>query len=663
MIIFFLLRQNDSPMPVFNAEITRIRPSGGQSTSTDMSSMDVATTTHAQPNSIACGSKTSAAGKAKRRSSGPSLVRPEKLLMPAALIRQKQMNDLDRRASDAQSAMPSTSAAIDLDECDEAGVIVVALPKSQLPRTISASFAPVTFSTPVQAARPKSSHLLTTNSAVSRPSISPVLIEETPVTASVPMQDAHMERNQPSVQPPMTPHRVAKQTRIPLWTRDSTRKATLVAATTTSALQLPIPEIGTPKSSLAPTLKVVSDANPSARPPPIPEAVGKAPTPIVNQQTLTINLNVDNRPAASPQCAPQTNQTDANVCPVNSNRVTSTIPTKKQTTNEPSDELLMTDDEENDQMNEARQLPMWKAVSNRHATPGVNLNENRRIEPNKSLRRQLFHPRKSNSNQSQSADEQPEQPEPIDLTDDEVAAGADEGVAELVNTHRKSRSQTRKTHDTHSIALEQSTANRPMSQTYDKERASLRNYTYDVVNSVNGSQPNASASHAMEPESSGRPSVVGNDDNPVNDAMAVDEALGGNDSSTNASSTSSNYENIPHIVSVQYLHPNHANAISIVLDSVQQSSPTKPMKSPESTTTDNRTPNRLSRRTVLAPLSRTNNQSVRLPSLSIATSTTNAVRESETFTSVLPPENFQDDIITEHSPTVVRDSIKQVSVD
>lgn len=663
-------------MPVYNAELTRIRQSEGQSSGTDMSSMDRATTTHSHAESVANMSKTPAAGTAKKLSTGPKLVRAEKLLTPAAFLRQKQMNDFDRRASDAQRAIPSTSASIELSEIEAARGLVIARPKSQVPRTNSDSFAPVTFSTPVQAPRPRNSRLPTANSAGVRSSISPVQIEETPVTVSVPVSDAHMETNQPSTQPPVTPPRIVpsgtnapkssiKQSRIPQWARDSTRKAMLGSASTATAIRPPIPEIGTPKSSLVPSTHIVSDVNPSAGPPPIPAAVGKAPTPTADRPIVTFNLTVNNnRPAASPQItqAPPSNEANPNASPVNSNRVSSTITTNKPTTNEASaDELLMTDDE--DQTDAARQPQMWKAVANRHATPGIQLIDNRRsqhTEPNKSLRRQLFQPRKSNGNQSQLFDEQPE---PMEMADD-TGADADEGDIELVSTHRRCGSQTQNVYETHPIATEQSSMDRPMSETYNKERASLRNYTYDVVNSVDGTQPNASASHAVAPESSERPVEVANVIDSVHaDAMTVDEAAGGSDSSAAASSTTSDFENIPQIVSIQSLHPNHTSAMSVVVNPVQHSSPLKTMKSPESTTADNQTPTRSIRRTVLAPLSRTNNHSVRMPSLSIATSTTNALRESETFSSVLPPANFQDDIIREHSPTVVRDSINQVGFD
>lgn len=644
-----------------------------------MSSVDATTTACAQQDSIVCSTSTAPAGNAKKRSVGVTLVRQETLLTPAAILRQKQMNNFDRRSSEAQRARPSSLAAIDLENIELTSPMVVARPKSRLTQTATDAFNPETFSTPVHGARTHAK-LSSTNSSVAGPSsISPVLIQETPVTATV-----QMTTNQPSAQPHATPLQVAtsavsapksttKQSKIPQWARDSVRRTTLITTSTVYTQRLPVLENATPRSTIAPNpLALVSNANLLPGLPPVPAAVDKSPTPLGRPPTVTFNLTVNNTPAAS--AAPQLAQlpaANANGSPVNSNRVSSTMKTNKQVTIEPMHEILLTDDEDDNHIEEARQPPMWKAVASRHATPGVHLNENRRsehTEPNKSLRRQLFQPGNNSTDQSQSIGEQPQSDGIVNDGDD------DECVLVNVGFQRGKRSQARNLYETHSIANEQSTSHRPLSVTYDKERASLQNYTYDVVSPRRRTQPiqnttaqNASESQTEMPESSGIPSEVilhSIDNNTEHDVMSG--AHGGNDSTTTASSTSSNFENIPKMNTTNK-EPNTAE---------QSVRAVSTMKSPESTTpntpirsTPNRlirstpnTPIRSTRRSVLAPLSRTNNHSVRLPSLGIATSTTNALRDSETFSSVLPPPNFQDDqIITEHSPTVVRQSIEQVS--
>lgn len=641
-----------------------IRPSSGQSDSTDMSTIDVSTTP--QQDSIVCSTSTTAAGNTKKRSVGLTLVRQETLLTPAAIVRQKQMNNFDRRSSGAQRAMPSTSAVIDLNNIDLTGpAMVLARPKSRLTQTVSDDFNPETFSTPMQRKRAQISHS-PTNPSIVRQLISPVLIEETPATASLPVQ---ITTNQPSTQPPATPLQIAtsaviapksttKHSKIPQWARDSVRRTTLITTSTICTQRLPVLENATPKSShVATSPALESIANLVPRPPPVPAAVEKSPTTLARPPTVTFNVTVNNTPAASQ--APQVPHTKTNTSPVNSNRVSSTIKTNKPTTNkqttiEPMHEILLTDDEDDNHIEEARQPQMWKAVASRHATPGMYLNENRRsehIEPDKSLRRQLFQARNSSINQSQSIDKQPE-------SDGMVNNGDDECVLVNVRSPGRKSSQAHNLYETHSIANEQSTSHRPLSVTYDKDRASLQNYTYDVVSPRRRSQSiqNTSAQDVSEsqtemPESSGIPSevILHSIDN-TTEKDVMDGANGGNDSSTNASPTSSSFENIP-----------QTNSTNQVQNPAQQSKPAaNTMKSPESTTPH--TPTRSTRRNVLTPLPQTNNHSIRLPSLGIATSTTNALRDSETFSSILPPANFQDDqIITEHSPTIVRQSIEHVS--
>lgn len=647
---------------MYHPEFTRIRPSSGQSISTDMSSIDVPATPYVQQESIVCSTSTAAAGNARKRSMGVTLVRQETLLTPAAIVRQKQMNNLDRRSSGAQHVMPS--ASIDLNNIELTVPMVFARPKSRLTKTASDAFHPETFSTPVHGTRPHASHL-PTNLSASRPSISPVLTEETPVTASLPIQ---MTTNQPSAQPHATPLQVAtsgvnapksttKNSKIPQWARDSVRRTTTITTSTICTQRLPVLENATPKSSMA------YNSNLLPRPTPVPVAVDKSSTPLARPPTVTFNLTVNNTPAAPSSQLPQLPRANTNSSPVNSNRVSSTIKTNKQTPNkqamiEPLHEILVTDDEDDNHIEEARQPLVWKTVASRHATPGVQLNGNRRsehTEPNKSLRRQLFQPENISIDQSQSTGEHPESNELVNDGND------DECVLVNVSSQGSNRSKAHNLYETHSIAKEQSTSHRPMSATYDKERASLQNYTYDVVSPSRRSRrsqpnPNTSAQNVSEsqtemPESSGIPSEVilhSIDNNTEHDVM--DGANGGNDSSTSASSTSINFENIPQTIST---NPEQNPA-------QQSMRAANTMKSPESTTPH--TPIRSKRRTVLTPLSRTNNHSVRLPSLGIATSTTNALRGSETFSSILPPPNFQDDqIITEHSPTVVRQSIEQVS--
>lgn len=646
---------------MYHAEFTRLRESNGQSSSTDMSSLD-------GPNSAACSRNDAVAStsNAAKRSTGPTLVRQKNTNDPAALIRQKQINDCDRRAN----AKPSTLAAIDVNENDVARQMYCARPKSAVAGNSSDPFTPSTFSTPLAGTRPQASQL-PTNSVIDRPSISPVLVDE-PLTASVPIHDAQTMANKPSARPPTTPLRApdneinapksaTKQSRIPQWARESTKKATQTAPIAATALRLPIHESAAPKSVRIPSPRTVSDVNPSARPPPNPENIDKAqtPTPSARVPIVTFNVTVNNTPAASQAAqrtqtsqTPRPNEVNANVSPVNSNRVTSTMATNKSTTNHLPNEILLSDDNDDNQIDEVRPTPIWKSVVNRHATPGIQLIENRCSEANKSSRRQLFQARSNASNESQRIDEQPE-PRELD-----VNTAADDNDCVIINVI----TQRSNIYETHSIVTEQSTVDRSITRTQDKERTSFRNHTYDIsTGPIVGSQPtqqsrNASASQIDEPEPSGMPSdaiLNSIDSNSMHDVVVVDGSQGSNNSSAASSFTSSNFGNHIQIVSVQSLHPNY------------NVNPSKPMKSSEFTTTGNQTSIRNSQRPALMQSFSVNNHSVRLPSLSVATSTTNALRESETFTSIPPPPHFQDDeddqTIEEHSVSVGREMIQKVS--
>lgn len=660
-------------MPEYLAHFTRIRSSDGESNSTEESSTNVPATPHAQSESAACSSNNVATGVTTKTSAGPTLVPAEKLLTPLGLIRQKQMLEIGRRTSDAKRK----KAIVDPNDHDAGGPMVIARPKSSLARTPSESFLPETFSTPVQERRPRSLHL-PTNSAVTRLSISPVINEQTSATASVPIQDIHIQQlatNLPLAQPAATPQQAAssaviapksttKQSRIPQWVPESVKKAALAASSTTSVHLGPIHENATPKSSIAPPKKLMSTVNSPARP--IPEVPTQ--TTSVQPPTVTFNLTVNNTPAAAHASrtihALQTSRSNGanansnantNSSPVNSNRVSSTIPSNKQTPNGPSNGTLLTDDEDDNQMDEAREAPqMWKEVANRKATPAVEPITRQRsehTETNKSLRRQLFS--NETNNQSRLIDER---------NKFDAAAQANEVV--LVTSQRSNRSSARNFCETQSNQTDPNTTDRPMSMTYDKERPSLQNYTYDVVNPIVRNQPmqqNAATQNESVPqtetvESSGMPL------DSVHSAIIVDEANGGSDSSATASSTSSNVENYLRIVSVQSLHPDRENIIHVEMNPQHNSTASKAKKLPEPTMTGVPTPTRHSRRLALVPLSPTNNHTIRPPSMSLATSTTTIVRDGETFSSLLPPTGFQDGpIITEHSPTVVRESIQQVS--
>lgn len=628
-------------MREYRAEFTKLPLNNEHLTCTDMSSLCVPGTSRAQLDAVA----RSATNGATKCPTSSTPVRAETLRTPAEIIRQNQILNFGRRASDAQRAMPPTSNPIVLidddndDDQQNQGFLTFAQRKSDVTKKTANVFAPATFSTPTQGKRAQTSHLLT-NSAVVGPSISPVLRdEETPATASVPSQDVQTTNHLPtqplsSIAPQVASKSTTKQSRIPQWARDSARKTT--ALSTANEIRLPSLGAATPKSSLVPAV------NPTPKPLPTIENVDKTPAP-----TVTFNLVVNNTPMASqaPQNA-QTSQTlqpnpvQTNAIPVNSNRVSSTITSNKSATNDPSNEVLLTDDDDEDETetDAAKRPQTWKTVANRHPTPGVPTTANRRsgiAESNKSLRRQLFRPIHDNNDQMRSPE-----PEPERIEDDAVADAGGECVVITVRSQTSRCASARNLYETHSVAIEQSATDRPISETFDKESASLRNFTYDVVNPTGGSQPaqnaseqNARTTEAEEPEPSGMPSdavLDSIDSDSAHGAVAMDGADSSGDSSVGSSSTLHNLENIPKIVNAQSPHADHEK----------------------------------SQRAVLAPMTASNRHSVRLPSFNIATSTTKPIRESETFTGVLPPAHFQDDpIITEHSPTIVRESILQVNID
>lgn len=630
-------------MPEYHPEITRIRRSDGRSRTAPSASNEQQMSAERSGRKIAASLSTA------------TLLHTDKLLTPLEVIRQKHMNNCDKRASNAHRAMPSTSTAIDLNADDSIGNMIIALPKSQVKKKMTGAFYPTLFSTPNQP------QINQKNPPDVRPSISPVLVQATPAAELVPAQDAHMMAKQRSAQPAtsisiqvpassvnaplLSTAKKAHPSRIPHW---SNAKKSIPTA------------IWTPRSRIAghvSAAEIVYAGNTPNRPPQIPAAVAKPPIQSTVAPTVTVNLTVNNVPAVSqaPQSSHvalqqiQTNETNANASPINSNRVTSSVESKRKSHQSVSEPLL-TDDDDDSQTDETG-LPVWKTVANRHATPGVQKNDKRPSEPNKSMRRQLFQPRNNKGNQAKSIDEQQE---PRRLVDDATAAAVDE--------------PQRNSYEKCSVITEHSTTDRPLSQTYDKDESSLSNRTYDIMSSGDGGQsmqnnaPNIVALQTEEPESSGLPSEVVldlNDQSNIGvhlmaDGNVLNEANGGSDSSAAASSTASNIDNRMQILNVQSVHGKST-------DRELNSLLFKAIKSPESTTTNNPTNRRRSQRIVLTPLPKCNNHCEHSISQSIATSTTDQLRESETFSSICPPPNFCDDpVITEHSPSTGRKQILQV---
>lgn len=331
--------------------------------------------------------------------------------------------------------------------------------------------------------------------------------------------------------------------------------------------------------------------------------------------------------------------------------------------------IVLTDDEDDDVPNEKEKAPHWKSVAQRNATPFLPPGESRRseqVESNKSRsrQRQLFTDSNDSSEHSRPIDEQPD---PRELSPD---VNVDNGAISVSVQRTKRTLHSRNPFETHSIVTEPSVADPKMSNTYNKDRLSLRNHTYDIVNSVRGSQPNRDGTVTIAPtpendvpEPSGMPPEPASASNSIDDREngvgATVEAHGGGNSSSASSAPSSTYNSLPHNKSVGSPHKNHSNVDPIL---VLHTSVSKTFKSPESTTNDNnRTSNRKPSHRPTSLLSTAqNNRSIACASMTAMS----ALRESETFSSLLPPANFQDNsIITEHSEAEaeVRETMEQVN--
>lgn len=619
---------------------------------------DAPTTPKTQTVSVA---KNATAGNAVGKSIGPTLVRMDRLLTPAGLLRQRQINELDRRAYDANRAVPIE--VIDVDEDDGGDVLVIAKPKSTLAQSLSDSFHPDTCSTPVQPSTPRR-FLMPKNSAIGRPTATP-LTKATAPTPVAPNLSALPTATpmQVTTSAGIAPKSPGPPSRIPQWV--SAKKAaaakSAIATTTTPAPRPSVDVNVTPRSTAALPAIIISHPNSPKRPPVIPEVVHPNPKSMTpaSAPIVTFNLTVNNTPAA--RSIPQTTQplpTPRSMSggPVNSNRVSSTVSTSHHTLNEPLQEIVVTDDEDedDDQVAMARQTPVWKSVENRNATPGIPLIDNRRSAhgaTNKSLCRQLF--QSINENLSRSMNDENGQ-----LTGP-VAAEIHLNVT-TVTSHSVRRTKPSDKFITHTI----NTSDRPTSQTYDKERPSLQNFTYDVSNPVGDGrtmQPavaqNACASQSEEIQSSQSPQVP----IPNHDGCTGAVPNGGNDSSTTASSTTSNIENFPRIVNVRSLHQSNDKTMHSSQVPNQRPNTSVTLKAAESVAIGGQTPSRTSNRLALGPLPSVNNHTIRLSSKPASTSTTDL--DSGPISCILQaPTFFRDDqIIEEHSPTVVRESIQQVS--